>query len=107
MIARETGLLIVDEAWVREVLMILVLLQRLRPRLIGLGTCLVTLLPCGEGVMVEGVLMEVVMMFPDKVEVLRVFSRACVFLCKFCRGTSAWGLTWSTTWSCWLGTDTP
>ena len=80
MIARETGLLIVDEAWVREVLMILVLLQRLRYRLIGLGTCLGTLLTCGECVMMDGVFMKVVMMFPDKVEVFKFLVEIVFFV---------------------------
>ena len=50
------------------------LLQRLKPNCKDLGACLVTLLPCGEGLIMKGVLMNpmVVMVakrFPDKVDV--------------------------------------
>ena len=80
------------------------LLQRLKPSWKDLGSCLVTLLPCGEGVMMKGV-----PMVPNKVEVLR-FLVELVFFCVnyFCRWGSTLGVTWSTNrWSTWPGTDAP
>ena len=79
------------------------LLQRLKPSWNDLGSCLVRLLPCGEGVM-----MGVVLMIPKKEEVLKSLVELVFLLCElFLQVGFNLGVTWSTKrWSTWQGTDT-